>query len=265
MTIFIREFMRNRKSFIIWTLCLVITNISMMAFFPYMGGKAEMLDELYKQFPKEMLSAFNLEDLNLGKVLSYFAYVFQYVVLFAGINAMLLGASIISKEEGEKTVEFLMAKPVTRNTIVTAKAVYALAYIIAFNLIFLATNYFVFEAVKNEEYNFRTFILLHLGMLLIQLTFAAVGLVISMFVVKAKSVFPVSLGVVLGTYFISMAAAMSEKLENLKYLTPFKYVNPADLVKNERIEGLYIVIMLVVIAISTAMTYVFYNRKNISV
>ncbi|PNT91045.1 ABC transporter permease subunit [Clostridium thermosuccinogenes] len=265
MAIFLRELARNRKSFIIWTVILIASNLGMMAMYPVVAEQAGSYNELMKKLPKEMLEGLGMDRLNFSQILDFFAYIFLYIILFGGVYAMMLGSSIISKEESDKTIEFLLAKPVTRNAIVTAKSLCVLFYLILFNGLFIAADYIVFDAIKRDAFDMNKFLLLHFGFFMLQLTFASVGLLISVFIVKAKSVYPVTFGVVLGAFFLNIVSAVSDKLENLKYLTPFKYVNPSDLVASGKIETVYMVIMVLVIIISVVLTYVLYNRKNIAV
>ena len=145
---------------------------------------------MVKGFPKGMIEAFGLDKISMSTILGFFGtecYIF--ITLFGSIYAMLLGASILSKEEGEKTIEFLLAKPVTRSTIVTAKMANAFFYITLFNIIFAFVNFLMFETVKIEEYSKKAFLLLSIGPLLLHLTFVAIGLLISVFIIKAKSVY----------------------------------------------------------------------------
>ena len=265
MTIFLRELKRNIKGFSIWTVCLVLSNVGMMLMYPTFADQSEEYQELMKKFPKEMLEGLGMDKLNFSQILDYFAYIFIYIMLFGAAYAMILGISIISREENEKTIEFLLAKPVTRNGIVTQKIMAVLFYITLFNLIFGVADFITFEAIKKSDYSMETFMLMHTGFYLLQLTFAAVGLLISVFVTKAKAVYPIAFGAVLGTFFVNIASAISDKLDNLKYLTPFKYVNPSNIVDKSLIEIQYIAIMFIVIALSVTLTYVFYNRKNIFV
>ncbi|HHV96612.1 MAG TPA: ABC transporter permease subunit [Clostridiaceae bacterium] len=263
MIIFIRELKRNRKSFIIWTASLVLFNIMIMSLFPSIADNTKMYDEMIKEFPKGIIEVFGLDKISMFTILGFFGTEsYLFITLFGSIYAMLLGASILSKEESEKTIEFLLAKPVTRSTIVTAKAANVFFYITLFNLIFSFTNYLMFEAVKKEEYSLKALLMLSAGPWLLHLTFAAIGLLISVFVVKAKSVYPVSIGFVLVMYFINVMSSISEKLTNLKYFTPFKYVDAPDIIINEKIEPIYLIIMLIIITVSIAATYVLYNRKN---
>ncbi len=265
MVIYLRELARNRKSFIAWTVALLLSDVLMMLFFPAVYDQSKSFNDIIRQFPEFLTSGLKLGTLNFADLLNYFAYVFQYIILFSGIFAMMFGAGALSREEDEKTVEFLLAKPVTRSYIVSAKLFAVLTYLVLFNIIMAGGSYITFEAVKKDSYSVNLLLLVIAGNFLAQVTFAAVGFLISVFVVKSKSVLSVSLGVVLGTYFLSIASGISDKLENLKYLTPFEYVSPAFLVKNGKIEELYLAIMLCVVLLSTVLTYFFYNRKNITV
>ena len=264
MVILSRELARNRKSFITWTISLVSSSILMLMFFPYMDLKMDALGDMLKQMPEGMLSALSLENMDFSKILSFFAYEFQYILLFSVIYAMQFGASILSREESERTIEFLLAKPVKRSNVVTSKILCLLIYLVAFNIIFAVADYVTMIAITEQSFSMEAFLLLHLGQFLLQLIFAAIGLFISVFVVKSGTIFPLSIGVVLGTYFISIASGVSEKLTNLKYITPFQYIVPADIIKVKRIEPVYLIIMCAVTIIAITGTYTFYNRKDIA-
>lgn len=264
MVIFLRELTRNRKSFMTWTISLVAASVLMLMLFPYMDLKMDAMDEMLKQMPQGMISALSLENMDFSKILPFFAYIFQYILLFSAIYAMQFGAGILSREESERTAEFLLAKPVKRTNVVSSKILCLLFYFILFNIIFTAVDYLAFIAVTDQEFSMKAFLLLHFGQFLLQLVFAAIGLFISVFVVKSGTIFPLSIGVVLGTYFINIASGVTEKLENLKYITPFKYIVPADIIKSGSIETLYLIIMSAVTILAVAGTYIFYNRKDIA-
>ena len=178
---------------------------------------------------------------------------------------MLLASNMLSKEENDKTIEFLLAKPVTRNTIIKAKTLCVLFYITLLNIVLLGTDYLAFQVFKKVDFSISSFLLIHLGGYLMQLTFAAIGLLISVFVVKSKAITPIVLGVVIGTFFISIVSGVSEKLSNLKYLTPFKYGNASDIIASGKIDTAYLIIMFFIIIVSVVLTFRFYNSKNISV
>lgn len=265
MIIFLRELARNRKQFLIWTVILLLSSSLMLAMFPSIAEQADKYTELLKNSPKAMVSGIGASDINFSKVLDFFAYIIPYIALAASIYAMLLGAGILSKEEDEKTIDFLLAKPVTRSHIVTAKYLCTLFYIFLFNSFLTLVNYLTIEVVRGQSsYSLKAFLLIALGMFLMQWAFATIGLFLSVFIVRSKTLTPISLGVVLGAYFISIASLVSPRLENLKYITPFQYINPANIIKHERIDGVYLSILFIVIIAMTIGTYLAYNRKSIN-
>lgn len=266
MIIFWREMRHNFKSFLIWALLLVALNGITMSFYPTVANESKEFTRLIRQMPKGFRAAFNLDQLNLGDILGYFGTrSYMLVTLFGSVYIMLLASGIIAKEEGEKTVEFLLAKPVTRNTVVTAKALCVLVYVLLFNTVFSVTNAAFFEMVKKGAYNRGTLLLLSIGPLLLHLTFAAVGFLLSAVVRKGRSVFPLALGVIFGTYFFNVLASLTKSLADLKYLSPFRYIEAADLITKNRIEGIYLVIMGVLIPVLVLVTYQIYHRKDITV
>lgn len=267
MIIFQRELKRNFKSFAIWTILMLVMFIYMAYMYPAMANpeQAESFKNMMKSFSDGFLKAFNIDIMmNLSDVTSFFAgeaYVFW--LLFGSIYAMILASGILSKEESDKTAEFLLSKPVKRNTVVTSKLLNVLFYIFSFNFVLSLGSYISCEIVKRDEFSRDIFILLCVGAFLVQLMFAAVGFFISVFIVKAKSIIPVSIGVVLGTYFLNALAGMTEKTENFKYLTPFKYVDARDILVDKSLNPLYLSIIFIVVVISIILSYVFYNRKDI--
>lgn len=263
--IFWREMRRNRKTFLIWALLLIGLNGITMAFYPTVAKESEQFTRILEQMPAGFRAAFNLDQLNLADILGYFGTrAYMLITLFGSIYVMLLASNIIAKEESERTVEFLLAKPVTRNAVVTAKALCVFLYVLLFNLLFALSNLILIEMVKQGPYPAKTLWLLSVGPLLLHLTFAALGLLLSAGVAKGRAAFSLALGIVLGAYFTNILAALTESLANLKYITPFHYINSADLIINRRIQPVYLIILAVLIPALTFLAYWVYHRKDLT-
>ncbi len=125
--------------------------------------------------------------------------------------------------------------------------------------------YITLLIVKNQDFSLNTFLLLCLGALLLHLTFASIGYLVSAAVRNSKSVVPLSLGIVLITYFLGIASALTAKLDFLKYFSPFKYVDAVDIITKITIQTNYLILMLVINVVAIALTYMIYQRKNFAV
>lgn len=266
MNILQRELRRNRKSFLIWSVSMILTIVGLMSLYPSIAQDSASLDQLLKQMPPALLKAFDLDRLSMANILGYFGTRVGMIVLLGGsIYAILLGTGALAKEENDRTVEFLLSKPVTRSEVVTEKVLGYLICITLFNVILFGAAYLTFEQVKLRDYPVKTLILLGAAYLMVQITFANIGLLISVFRAKRNSLTGLALWLVLGMYFMSTVTGLTPKLDFLKYLTPFKYADAADIILNGALSKVYLVILLAVNIAAIFFSYVGYTRKNINV
>jgi len=264
MPIYLREISSNKKSFFIWLTVLIALNLTVFSVYPSVASQAENIELLMKSYPETFIKVFGVDRLDLTKILHFFGMeVFLFITLLGSIYSMILGSGIISKEEDDKTIEFLLAKPASRGKIITSKALSVLSYILFFNMGLFAADLGLMEAFKSNEFNMKIYLLLSLGAFLMHLTFAAAGLLISVFITRARALMSVSLGVVIGTYFLGIISSLSDRFDILKYISPFEYVNAADIINSAGIDYKYIIIMISIICLSVAGTYIFYRKKDI--
>ena len=265
MHLYFRELVRNRKSVILWTSILVLYNVSMLLLFPSLSGSMkDKMSVMLEAFPKELIAAFGMDKVSITELHGFYnTYCYLLVTILGCIFAVLQGCSILSKEEDERTIEFLLSKPVTRNRIISEKILAVLTNLLILNVIVSIVSYFTIELVSTDAYDKKALLLLFIGPVLMQVSFGAIGLLISIFVVKARVNIPAGVGIVLGLYFVSIIASISENVSFLKYFTPFKYVDGADIIIQKSIEPIYIVIMILITFVCTLATYVLYNKKDI--
>jgi ABC-2 type transport system permease protein len=237
-----------------------------MTFFPTIRDQAVELQRLMEQYPKELVAAFGFDRLKMADPMGFYGtQVYIFITLFGSIYAMLLFISVLSREESERTAEFLLTRPVTRRKVLIAKTLAAFTNITIFNLAFGICNLILFDSYARGEYDVDILILLIIGPYLMHLLYGAIGLLISVFVVKARAVYPISIGVVLGTYFASVVSTLSDTAKDLKYLTPFKYFDAADIITDQRIASLSLIVLGVTLVIAIGGALIFYSRKDIAV
>lgn len=264
--IFKREISRNLKSLIIWSIVLGGLVLLMLSIYPQFNMNNESMKELLNAYPESLKKAFSMDKLDMGTILGFYGIeVYMITTLFGSIFAALLASNIIAKEENEKTVEFLLSKPVTRTQIVTEKLLALSANILILNSITAIISIIGFKFASNEQVAMKTFSLLVIATILLHFTFATISFFMSTIIKKNRNILATSLGLVFVCYFFGIISGVSDKFQNLKYLSPFKYVDAGDILKANAIEPLYILIMVTIMVISVALTYAVYRRKDISV
>lgn len=177
----------------------------------------------------------------------------------------MLGANIIAKEERDKTAEFLMVKPVSRNRIITSKLLAALANVLILNIVTLVLSVVIVGKYSGGERVAGDIIALMSGMLILQVLFLSAGAAIASANKNPRNSASIASFMILTSFVLYIAADMSSKLEFLKYITPFKYFDAQDIIYGKGLNPAYVILSFTVIAVLVCITYIFYNKRDLFV
>lgn len=263
MNMYLHELKAQRKTAIIWTCVLVGLAALFLSMYPSMAKDAADYKKLLGNYPPTVRAMLGINLDYITSLVGFYSMVFSFVMLCGAIQAMNLGVSILSKETRERTADFLLVKPVSRASIVTAKLLAAFTTIAVTDILFNAVTAILANAVKNTNYNVRQFFMINLTLFFLQLIFLALGVVISVFFKKLKSVLPISLGVVFGLYMIGALIATGKNDDAARFISPFKYFNPTYIIQHTAYETPYLVTGAVVVVVSVIVTYFVYIKKDI--
>ncbi|ANB57753.1 ABC-2 transporter family protein [Anoxybacillus sp. B7M1] len=264
--IFKRELKRNFKSLMIWSVVLSGLILLTLSIYPQFAEQQNEMNKLLEAYPEPMKKALGMNELSLGDLMGFYGIeIYMMTTLLGSIYTAILASNILAKEENEKTIEFLLSKPVTRNRIVTEKLLAVFVNILIFNGVITIISMIGFQFADDPEVPAGIFSLLIVATILLHLTFAAVAFMLSSMLKKTRSILSISLGIVLAAYFMNVMAGISEDLEILKYFSPFKYVDAAQIIRDHQLEPLYMFIMAAVIFISLFVSFMVYRKKDMAV
>lgn len=263
MNMYIYELKSLRKSAAIWTCVMIALAALFLAVYPGMVNEAEDFKELLSNYPETVRAMLGINLDYITSILGFYSMIFSFIILCGAIQAMNLGVSILSKEARERTADFLLVKPVSRAAVVSAKLLAGLTTILMTNILFNAAAFIMANMVKTADYNKKLFLMINLTMLFIQLIFLAVGMLVSVFFKRLKTVLPISLGVVLGLYMLGALIATGKDDDIARFISPFKYFDIAYIIKNAGYETAYLITGAAVVIVSIAASYIIYIRKDI--
>jgi ABC-2 type transport system permease protein len=262
MNIFIRELKANLKSLLIWSGIIALLIIMAVTKFSAFAGDPEMLSML-DSMPPALLDALSMRAFNLTTLSGFYGIMLIYFGLMAAIAAAMWGSDIISKEERDKTVEFSLVLPVSRSRVITAKALAALVNCILFVLVTWGISLVAVRSY-NPDQTFFDFLALEMqAMFLIELIFLAVGLLLGCAMKHYKRAGSTAVAIILATYFMSILAVMDERLDFLKYFTPFKYFDAGELFRTGQMDGAYLLLSAAIIVLSVVAAYWVYNKRDL--
>lgn len=265
MNVFIIEMKAHKKSLIIWCIAILLMVGTGMSKYEVFSTSGQSINDVMSKLPKAIQSIFGIGVFDLSKASGFYALLFLYLVLMTTIHAAMLGANIISKEERDKTTEFLMVKPISRDKIITAKLSAAFVNITVLNLVTLISSVVIVGYFSKGESVNAPIILLMAGMFILQLMFMLIGTALAAVSKKPKTAPSVATGIILVAYLLSTAIDINTKLESLKYMTPLKYFEAKNLIPSGGFEPVFVILSVLIIAASLSLTYVFYRKRDLNV
>lgn len=261
MNMYVHELKAYRNQTIVWIFMLCGLVMIFMGFYPVLQKDMQTFLKLIDHLPPFIQAIIGFAMKDFVTPLGFYCFIFTYSSLIAAIQAANLGVGIISKEIRERTVDFLVTKPVSRIKIVTVKLLSVWTILTLTNAIYTIVSAITLNAYAEEAINWRVFFLINLSLYLLQIIFFSIGLALSFSMKKIKSILPISLGMVFFFFAIS-AFAVTSKEDKLRYLTPFQYFKSEDILQTGLYETGFTIFGLMVAVLCIAVSYVLYIRKD---
>lgn len=260
MNIFRHELYAYRKSILIWACSMSLLTVAYIFLFKGLEKDIESFKQFLNNMPDAIKLSLNILVDSISTLEGFYAIIFSFVVLCGAIQAMNLGTAIVSKEVREKTVDFLMTRPVSRVRIMTAKLLAALVAILLTNIIYQVITLFTAIAVV-DVFRLKVFFMISLTLFFVQLMFLSVGIFISIIARKINSVISVSLSTVFGLYVLgSLGSFLGE--EAVRYFSPFRYFDTTYIMKHTAYETPFVILGSILVIAMIACSYWIYSKKD---
>ena len=264
MNIFKHEFKAKLGSVVSWSLSIYALILVFMSIFLSFSSESALVTRLMSSFPRELLIAFGMADMDWSTILGFFGLVFVFCQICLAMQAANYGFSLVSIEETEWTADFLMSKPVGRKQIMTSKllaAVTALAITDVF--VWISSFLFVIIFRGGQLIPLTPMLLLLLSIPIFQSFFLSVGMIISLLVKRIRSVTPFSMALVFGLYILNAFGDMIGE-KSLEILSPFQHFAPGYIIKNGTWDSPLVMISVIIIIIAVVASYLIYAKRNIA-
>jgi len=263
MNIFLRELKAHMKPLIIWTIGMFFMIVGGMAKYATFAASGQSINELLAGIPDTIKAILGFGNFDLSKASGFYGMLYLYLVVMATIHSSMLGANIISKEERDKTAEFLMSKPVSRYKVITFKLFAALFNILIINIATLVFSLAIMGTYSNGESITFEILTLMAGMLILQIMFLFIGTGIAAASKNPAGSASIATTILLSSYILSVIIDINSNLKILKYITPFKYFDAQVLIKGNGLDPVFVILSLAIIGVLVYITYVSYKKRDL--
>lgn len=259
MSIFRLDFKRHIGGIIGWSIFMTVLLVGFMMLYKLFGAtfQPENFTAKIDSLPTLARGLLGLNSYpDLSQIFLYTGYVFQFILLFSGLYAAILGAKSLSTEESKGTIEFLYAQPISRSQILWGKffsnfIVYLIYSIVLFVITCLLIHFFQSDLSLSG-------IAVGISRLLVctvftGLVYMCIGVLFSaLFRSNTESV-SVMIAIVFITYIVGMIGLMAKRLSFLAFLSPVHAVLPLySLTKISSLIGLGIGVIVILLALFLA-------------
>ncbi|MDF2936361.1 MAG: hypothetical protein K0Q90_1734 [Paenibacillaceae bacterium] len=264
MNVFLRELKAYRKSLLIWCICMALLILSGMGkYTAYSSGGAG--SQALADLPQTLKSLLGMGSFDITTMSGFYALLFLYIEIAAGIHAVLLGSGILAKEERDKTTEFLMTRPLSRTAVVCAKLGAALVNIVVLNAVSLTASLAVVSAYNKGPDVSGEVAVFVLSMLFVQLIFLTFGMLLAAVWKNAKTSGSMSAGMLLAAFVIYEFTELNPDLRVLNVLSPFKYFSYGDMAEGSGLSPVIAAASLLLSAAFAWGTIYFYRKRDLGV
>lgn len=259
-----REIKINYKSLLIWTISLSVVYALIYAIYPSLMNEesAKAIADMIASMPEEVLAAFNMDIIGIEDAYGWFkteGYVF--LTLVGSVYASILGATILLKEENDKTIEFLYSKPIPRHQIVTSKIICGGLNILFFTIVIFVVNLLTLKLI-DVKFDMNEFLMVSFIPLLLFYLIFFITLFISTFMKKTKKAMSIGMGFVFIEYFMQIIGGMGDKISFIRDLSLFEFASVRYISENQAINLMYLGIGCFIILTCISLTYVRYQHKE---
>lgn len=263
MNVFLRELKANRKALIIWSVSMFFLVLSGMG--KYTAYSSGATGAIFSEMPYSLKALLGIGSFDVSTMSGFYAFLFPYIEITAAIHAVLFGSGIIAKEERDKTTEFLMVKPVSRTSIITSKFLAALVNVVVVNSVTLISSILMAAAYNKGKDISGVIAAFLLSMFIVQLIFLSLGAVLSASLKNAKTSGSLAAGILFGCYVISKITDLTNHVNFLNALSPFKYFNEQNIVNGNGLSVGIVILSISLVCVLAMLTYFFYGKRDLSI
>jgi ABC-2 type transport system permease protein len=255
MNIYVFELKLMLKSCIAWTAGILILYLLFLSgMYDALMDSRDAVEKAIAGFPPLLAAAFGVY---IGKIFTFggfYGFIYSYLVLFGAIMAAVLSLGAFSREKRSKCVDFLLTKPLRRESIFTAKLLAVLTLLAAANVLFIAASLVSYGLSCTEVTETGRLVLASCGLFFTQLVFAAIGIAFAVFARKIRSVSGLATAIGFGGFILSALHGLLEK-ESIRTIAPLKYFDAAHVFETGGYEAKYAVTAVVVTVVCAGLAF----------
>ncbi|MFH2114380.1 MAG: ABC transporter permease subunit [Spirochaetota bacterium] len=261
-TLFLKEFKLSLKGLLIWSAVVIVTAVYAAVEYPLIAENMDTITQGFEMIPKVVRIMFGVNAVPIDTPLGMYVCMYYWYCLITFTHAAFIGVLFVTRDEQNRTSEFLYSRPYPRKTVIQAKMLNALVNIGIIAIVtWLITVVSLLPVLAGPSIAGIVAYTMF-GMFLTQMVFMGIGLLCSAIFRNNRTALAVSVSFMLATFSVAIAIEYFGDLPVFDFLSPFRFFN-APSVAERGIRPIYVLIVVLMTLISAYGTPRMYERRDL--
>lgn len=224
-SVFLKTLRDRRRGLIWWSLGIVLYALFIGAFWPVLEDSRETLQSLLEAYPQELVGLFGVDNADdmftpAGYLASQ-AFGWLVPVVFA-IFAAAMGAQLIAGEEEAKTLDLLLANPISRGRVVLEKWLALGAVVFVLGSVLFASVLLI-DALFGFRIAFDRYLAICIQATLLGILFGSIAFAAGAAGARRGLTLGIVSAAAVATFLINSLGTATDWMETVRYISPFYY------------------------------------------
>ena len=257
-----RELKANRKGLLIWMAGMLFMVAIGAAEYGTVVENSESIMPMMDALPRIVKVIFGMDILPIDTHIGYYVCMYLWYSMVAFAHAIVLGVTIISKEERDRTAEFLYTMPYSRKIIISGKIIAAAMNVLCMTIFTFLCIILTLVSQMNGESIIPLILTTMIGMFFAQMLCLALGLLFSSLFNYHRTAMSIAISFFALSFVLATVIELVGNMEFLNFLTPFRYFFAPYVVTNG-ISSVYLLLSLFFAGVFIFLTYKLYEKRDI--
>jgi ABC-2 type transport system permease protein len=261
MNLYLQELKSYLKTMLFWILGIVfMVGAGIGKYEAFSSGGDLDIGAILDTLPKAFLAIFGLAGIPIDSFGGFYGMIYAYVTIMGAVFAIMVGSGILAKEERDKTVEFLMVKPISRMKILLVKLLAATTLVLVFVGVTWGTSAAIIITVSPDDPITMELAYMMIAMFFIMMFYLSISFFLAAFLKDAKKSSQMSLTVMLTSYMLGVIMGIIDNTDFLRILVPFQYFRVTELLDLNL--NLFYLVFTVVVSLGAIVASAYYYPKR---
>ena len=265
-TIIWRTIKDRKYSIIVFSAAGVLLLWLYVLLFPAMQEMADDFLKVLEGYPEAFMNMFPITEATFANIENFLAME-QYSLMIPILIIFMLVAMAAVGLAGEVergTAEILLSRPVSRLKIFFARYLVGIFALIVF---IVASTIMIIPLgeLHNVDYILENFISISILCFVFGWAVFSIAIMLSAIFSERSRVYMIMGGLMVGMYVLQIIASISEKWENLQYVSFFYYYDYEKALLDNSLDALNIILFIGVAIICTVVGAYLFNKRDVAV